>query len=100
MKLKPEYTDAKVEHNGIRYDFRNMNEERLQRVWETNPQLRHYFIEQPEAIKEEEFFTEEIFNAAIKDYINDTNRDPLTRAKPAYPKLPTKPAVKRTPKNK
>ena len=98
MKLKPEYTEAKVEHNGIRYDFRNMNEERLQRVWETNPQLRHYFIEEeiftkPEVIKEEAFFTEETFNAAIKDYISD-------RAKPAYPKLPTKPAVKRTPKNK
>lgn len=95
MKLKPEYKEAKVEHNGIRYDFRNMNEERLQRVWETNPQLRHYFVE--EEIKEEEFFikdfTEETFNAAIKEYINDADR--IKEAGPLK-----KPATKRTPKNK
>ncbi len=104
-KLKEEYKGTRIEHNGIKYDFRNMNDERLQMIWEKNPQLRYAFEEEtytpiekkPIDIKklpkfEEPFetpisnsigekWTEETFDKAVKDYISDGDK-----IKPVPPK--------------
>jgi len=51
MKIKEKYRT--LYHNGITYHLGNMNEEKLQRVWETNPDLRYAFEEEPKKFDEE-----------------------------------------------
>jgi len=57
MKIKEKYKTLR--HNGITYHLGNMNEEKLQRVWETNPDLRYAFEVEPiQTWKEDEIIGE------------------------------------------
>lgn len=62
--LKEKYNRT-IKYNGITYYFQNMTDEKLQMVWETNPQLRFMFKELPhfeekmEVIEEANFLTPE-----------------------------------------
>lgn len=60
VKIKDQYNKA-VKFNGITYHFDGMNEEKLQMVWQTNPQLRFMFQELPkfEEIDEKDFLDAE-----------------------------------------
>lgn len=82
MKIKDEYKGKRVHHNGINYDFSNMNEEKLKRVYDTNPSLRYLFEEEcpfelPILTDEEQFFKnkpedkteEEFFEETIKEVV-------------------------------
>jgi uncharacterized protein (DUF433 family) len=85
MKLKEEYKNKKISYNGITYDFKNLNEEKLEKIWTYNKDLRFLFEEKVEPVKfdpiVEKLSEEEFFNETIKDYLN-TPKKPI--------KLPTK----------
>ncbi len=83
MKLKEEYINKKISYNGITYDFKNLNEEKLEKIWTYNKDLRFLFEEKVDKIDPivEKLSEEEFFNETIKDYLN-------TPKKPV--KLPTK----------
>ena len=74
MKIKEKYRT--LYHNGITYHLGNMNEEKLQRVWETNPDLRYAFEEEPTKFDEElidlGIDTPEKFEEQIKKVAKDT----------------------------
>ena len=64
IRLKSEYQNKKVSSEGIDYDFRLLTSERLQRVYDNNPHLRHMFEEvveiSPEVTMNEEEFLKTI----------------------------------------
>lgn len=72
MKIKEKYKT--LYHNGITYHLGNMNEEKLQRVWETNPDLRYAFEEEPvkfdEGLLDIGIDTPEKFDAQIKKVVS------------------------------
>lgn len=64
IRLKSEYQNKKVSSRDGEYDFRVLTPERLQRVYDNNPNLRHMFEEvveiSPEIIMNEEEFLKTI----------------------------------------
>ena len=64
IRLKSEYQNKKISQNGFDYDFRLLTPEKIQRVYDNNPNLRHMFEEvveiSPEIIMNEEEFLKTI----------------------------------------
>lgn len=82
MKLKQEWINTSISHNGIKYDLTKLNDEQLMRVWETNPSLRYLFEETPE----EEFFNSKPEDKTEEEFFEEVIKKATT--------------TKRTPKNK
>lgn len=64
IRLKEEYQNKKISTSGIDYDFRLLTQEKIQRVYDNNPHLRHMFEEvveiSPEIVMNEEQFLKTI----------------------------------------
>ena len=64
IRLKEEWSNKRVSVLGIDYDFRLLSEERLRRIYDNNPNLRHMFEEvieiSPEITMNEDEFTKTI----------------------------------------
>lgn len=60
IRLKEEYQNKKISTSGIDYDFRLLTPEKIERVYNNNPHLRHMFEEvveiSPEIVMNEEQF--------------------------------------------
>lgn len=61
IRLKEEYKNKKITNSGIDYDFRLLTQEKLQRIYDNNKNLRHMFEEAVEitpevSLNEKEFF--------------------------------------------
>jgi len=57
VKIKDEFAKT-IRHNGITYYFQDINDEKAQMIFNTNPELRFMFNELP-VIDEKEFFKPE-----------------------------------------
>jgi hypothetical protein len=69
IKLKEEYRNKRVStKDGIEYDFRTLTPERIQRIYDTNPHLRHFFEEVVE-VSPEIILNEEDFNNLVKEVV-------------------------------
>lgn len=74
IKLKEEYRNKKVStRDGIDYDFRVLTQERMQRIYDTNPHLRYLFEEVVE-VAPDLILNEEEFNNLVKDAVAPRKR--------------------------
>ena len=87
VKLKQE-AEKPVKVNGIEYDLRNYDEQKLQEIYETNPHLRHLFVviieEVVEAVVEfvqelaHDFFIHKPSDKTEEEFFNDTIKEVVT----------------------
>lgn len=74
IKLKEEYRNKKVStRDGIEYDFRVLTQERMQRIYDTNPHLRYLFEEVVE-VAPDLILNEEEFNKLVKEAVEKPAR--------------------------
>jgi len=72
IRLKAEYQNKRITSEGVDYDFRFLTQERLQRVYDNNPHLRHMF-EEVETIPQLDI-TPEVFENLIKEVVKSPKR--------------------------
>lgn len=72
VTLKEEYKNKRVSVGDTDYDFRFLTQERLQRVYDNNPHLRHMF-EEVKTIPQQEI-TPEVFEELIKEAVKAPKR--------------------------
>lgn len=83
VTLKEEYRNKRVSVGGTDYDFRFLSQERIQRVYDNNPHLRHMFeetktishseISGKQSIPQQEI-TPEVFEELIKEAAKEPKR--------------------------
>jgi hypothetical protein len=97
MKLKEEYKNKNIFHNGIKYELTNISEEKLKMIYDNTPALRHIFevecpFELPDLTEEEE---EQDLEKSIKDFFQ---HKPEEKTEEEFFNETIKKATKRKPK--